>query len=252
VAQGWPIPAHARLAWIASSHHLPTSSLVPFPGFFSFCNSSIILSPDSLLCRAPHQAILSALSSLIWLLWPLHTASKQTGITVTPSSTPSPTPSPTPPCINANPTLISFPLTQNQGNTALQSVMSPLHNNYPVWLTNCGDTGNWSGTPRNDWLYIIPTQGLLKSGALTQVVVGANSSNLIPGTYTGSITFTITTSAGQSSKVVQVTLTVPPLTLTVTPGSIGPTNTNCSYDSVSNSDSCIVTLTNSSADGLLD
>ncbi len=51
----------------------------------------------------------------------------------------------------------------------------------------------------------------------------------------------------------QETFTVPPPTLTVTPDRLDPTNANyCSYDSVSKSDSCTVTLTNFSAEGLLD
>jgi len=129
--------------------------------------------------------------------------------------------------------------------------MSPLHILDLVWLTNCGDiAGSWSGTPDKGWLHIIPTQGQLKSGAWTQVRVSANSSNLIPGMYTGSITFTIATSAGQSGAVVQETLTVSSPTLTVTPGDL-MTGGTCSYDGVSKSDSCTVTLTNSSVDGLL-
>jgi hypothetical protein len=155
-------------------------------------------------------------------------------------------------CFNANPQSTSLKPTLGPGYASLLSVMSPLHILGLVWLTNCGDTaGNWAGTPGNGWLHIIPTQGQLKSGAFTQVSVSADSSNLNPGTYTGTITFTLTTIAGQLSRTVQETLTVLPPTLIVTPINL-MTGGTCSYDSVSNSDSCTVTLTNSSADGLLD
>ncbi len=155
-------------------------------------------------------------------------------------------------CFNANPESTSLTPTPGPGYTSSLSVMSPLHILDIVWLTNCGDiAGNWSGMPGNNWLHINPTQGQLKSGAFAQVSVSADSSNLIPGTHIGSIRFTLTTLAGQLSRTVQETLTVPPPMLTVTPGDL-MTGGTCSYDSVSNSDSCIVTLTNSSADGLLD
>ena len=62
----------ADIAGVASSHHLPTSSLP----FFLFSSSSI-LSPGRRLCRAALQACASALSSFIWLLKPFHTASQR-------------------------------------------------------------------------------------------------------------------------------------------------------------------------------
>jgi hypothetical protein len=155
-------------------------------------------------------------------------------------------------CIKAASQSTSLTPAPGAGYASPLSVMSPLHILDLVWLTNCGDiAGNWSGTPDKGWLHINPTQGQLESAAWTQVSVSADNSNLTPGTHTGRITFTITTSAGQSSAVVQETLTVPPPTLFI-PDSIGPANPNCSYDSASNSDNCTVTLTNSSADGLLD
>jgi hypothetical protein len=154
-------------------------------------------------------------------------------------------------CFKANPQSTSLKPTLGPGYASLLSMKFPLHSLDLVLLNNCGDiAGNWSGMPGNDWLHILPNQGQLKSRDFTQVSVSADSSNLIPGTYTGSITFTLTTLAGQVSRTVQETLTVPPPTLNVMPGSLG--NANCSPDSVSTSYSCTVTLTNSSTDGLLD
>jgi hypothetical protein len=158
-------------------------------------------------------------------------------------------------CFKADPSSISFPLTPGPGYASSLSVMSPLHNSYSVRLINCGDTaGDWLGvtatTDGKGWLNIAQTQGTLKSGETGNVLVGANNSILYPGTYSGSIKFTLKTIAGQLSTVVQVTLTVPSPTLTVTPNRLAPAE--CPYDSKSDSDSCTVTLTNSSADGLLD
>src|SRR5713226_6447455 len=65
-----------QIAWVASSFHLPTSSLVPFPGFSFLFSSSLILPLCTLSYRSPHQAHSSALSPLIGLLKPLHTASQ--------------------------------------------------------------------------------------------------------------------------------------------------------------------------------
>lgn len=159
-------------------------------------------------------------------------------------------------CIKPDPQSISFPLTAGPGYAGSLSAELPLHNSYYVRLTNCGDTtGDWSGsTATTDdvgWLNISPTHGILNSGETGDVLVGANSSILSPGTHSGSITFTIKTSAGLSNNaVVQVTLTVPPPTLTVTPSDL-MTGGTCSSDVTNKSVSCTVTLTNSSADGLL-
>jgi hypothetical protein len=102
-------------------------------------------------------------------------------------------------CIKTDLSSISFPLTPGPGYADSLSVMSPLHNSSFVRLTNCGDTaGDWSGstatTDGKGWLNIASTNGSLNSGETADILIGANSSILYPGTYSGSITFTIKTS----------------------------------------------------------
>src|SRR6266702_2090751 len=53
-----------EITWVASSFHLPTSSLVPFPGCSFLFPSSLILPLGTLPYRSPHQAPSSAFSRL--------------------------------------------------------------------------------------------------------------------------------------------------------------------------------------------
>ena len=89
-----------------------------------------------------------------------------------------------------------------------------------VTLTNCGDTGTWSGSPVTtgtpvtnggvNWLSISPMGGPLNNGATQPVTVTASNleASLAAGTYTETITFTIQTSTGSNSANVNVTLNV--------------------------------------------
>src|SRR6266566_68986 len=58
-----PFPL-TQIAWVASSLHLPTSSLVPFPGCSFLFPSSLLLPLGTLPYRSPHQAPSSAFSRL--------------------------------------------------------------------------------------------------------------------------------------------------------------------------------------------
>ena len=103
---------------------------------------------------------------------------------------------PPPPCINANPSSLSFTATQGQSDPAAQTVT----------LTNCGSATSWSGTTSESWLSIDPVNGTLNAGVTQDVNVAVSIANLNAGAYTGTITFT----AGSSTGTVSVTLTVQP------------------------------------------
>lgn len=109
---------------------------------------------------------------------------------------------PTPPCINVD-----------HPSIALGSITNP---SQTVVFTNCGqDTGTvsiaWDDGGAG-WLSASPTSTSLGPGGTFSVTISGNSNSCSTcstgNTYMGTVTATITTSAGTSSKVVKVTFVV--------------------------------------------
>lgn len=98
------------------------------------------------------------------------------------------------PCVSRK--SLSFAATQGQNDPAAQTVT----------LSNCGQTGSWSGSVSTNWLSINPTNGTLSSNASQDITVNATIANLNAGTYTGILSFTL----GPNTAMVSVTLTVQP------------------------------------------
>jgi hypothetical protein len=86
-----------------------------------------------------------------------------------------------------------------------------------IQLTNTGgSTLFWTATDDADWLSVVPNTGTLwylepGGGLSTQLTVNINSTDLAPGDYSATITFT-DPQAGNSPQTVSVTLTVTPRT----------------------------------------
>jgi hypothetical protein len=127
------------------------------------------------------------------------------------------------PCIKVYPTSLSFSLpfssavarSQNQATSVSPTI--PL-TAQPVTLTNCGDTGTVQATKQTEsggaWLgvFIDLNPPNLSAGAQATAFISIDRTNLPPpGTYYGTVTFTITVASGkQSTAIVWVTLTVSP------------------------------------------
>lgn len=112
------------------------------------------------------------------------------------------TPAPTPPCINVDqPSITLYSLT-NSSQT--------------VVFTNCGqDTGTVSiawDDGKAGWLSASPTSTSLGPGGTSNVTISGNFNSCSTcrsgNTYKGTVTATITTNAGTSAKVVNVTFVV--------------------------------------------
>jgi len=144
-------------------------------------------------------------------------------------------PPPPPPCIQANPGMLTFTATQGQGDPASQTAR----------LTNCGSAGSWSASTANgsSWLTISPAGNTLNAGATQSVTVSVSISGLNPGTYSDTITFTITTSNGTNQATMAIALTVqspPPPCIQVNPGALTFTGTQGQSDPAAQT----ITLTN--------
>jgi zinc-ribbon domain/Viral BACON domain len=139
-------------------------------------------------------------------------------------------------CIKASPGTLSFTGVASASDAPAQTVA----------LTNCGAIGTWTArattTDGANWLYVSPASKTLDGRGAPPENVSITTSNLktqlAPGTYTGSVNFTI----GSGSFTVQVTLIVqPPPTLSVNPtaltGSVDCSASGGTY-------ACFVTLTN--------
>jgi hypothetical protein len=105
-------------------------------------------------------------------------------------------------CASGNPDTLSYSGVANVSDAAAQTVA----------ITNCGPAGAWSAVTQTNnggnWLFASPTNGTLNAGASSNVVITATNlkAQLVAGTYTGSVTFTI----GSGKFTVHVTLTVMP------------------------------------------
>src|SRR6266487_1409978 len=106
------------------------------------------------------------------------------------------------PCLTVNPHELSFTSSQGLGNPSPQGIT----------LMNCGPAGSWSATVSNgaNWLNINPSQSSLDASATRDVSVNVSTTNLDEGSYTGEITFTMTSSGEASTVTVKVILTVQP------------------------------------------
>ncbi len=101
-------------------------------------------------------------------------------------------------CISVAPQAVSFASLANQASTLSKSVQ----------VNNCGTNEPWSASVStndgNAWLGINTSQGKMPSTWFQEVIVTVSSATLLPGTYTGQVTFY----TGTSSADVQVTFTV--------------------------------------------
>jgi hypothetical protein len=96
------------------------------------------------------------------------------------------------------PTSLSFQAVQGGTNPPSQIVNILKNNNHTL---------NWSSSDNATWVSVSPTTGNITNSA--QISVSVNPAGLAAGTYTGTVTFTVT--KGGSTTV--------PVTLTVTSGS---------------------------------
>jgi len=110
--------------------------------------------------------------------------------------------SPPPPCIQVNPGALTFTGTQGQSDPAPQTII----------LTNCGPTGSWTAATASGsgWLNFNPASNNLNAGATQNVTVNASMAGLKAGTYSDTITFTMTNGAGTNQQTVAVTFIVQP------------------------------------------
>lgn len=142
-------------------------------------------------------------------------------------------------------TQLSFTGTHNQAAPAAQT----LHINV---AQGCRTSQTWhasvSTAQGGSWLHLNQAQATTPSSPLVSV----NSSGLAPGTYTGSLTFTVNT----GPQIVLVTLTVNPLPCTVSgPGTLalqgtaGQTGTVGQAITISTGGDCLHSLTWTSATG---
>jgi hypothetical protein len=139
------------------------------------------------------------------------------------------------PCLSLNTQSLPFTAIQGQGDPAPQTVT----------LTNCGSAGSWSASTANgsSWLTISPAGNTLNAGATQSVTVSVSISGLNPGTYSDTITFTITTSNGTNQTTMAIALTVqspPPPCIQVNPGALTFTGTQGQSDPAAQT----ITLTN--------
>ena len=139
------------------------------------------------------------------------------------------------PCLSLNTQSLPFTAIQGQGDPAAQTVT----------LTNCGPAGSWSASTANgsSWLTISPAGNTLNAGATQSVTVSVSISGLNPGTYSDTITFTITTSNGTNQATMAIALTVqspPPPCIQVNPGALKFTGTQGQSDPAAQT----ITLTN--------
>ncbi|HZS78368.1 MAG TPA: zinc ribbon domain-containing protein [Ktedonobacteraceae bacterium] len=139
-------------------------------------------------------------------------------------------------CMQGTPNTLNFTGVASTSDPATQTVS----------LTNCGAVGIWSASAKTsdgtNWLSVSPTSNTLNGGATATVIVGASNmqAQLGPGTYSGTVTFTI----GSGSFTANVTLTVQPApTISVSPTSLVG-NQNC--QTTRTSYICTVTVTNTS------
>jgi len=181
------------LHWLASSSDLPgLITFQPQNGVLSLGKTAsvTIFIPDS-VCN--YSSI-----SPIFFEGPGNTVKVQWNCTTT---------TPTP-CISLSPTSLSFVV--DLASFAVNGGPNPLMQQQQVTLLNCGGIANWSvsnadGIP---WLSITPSSGTLGAGTSQSISVVVDSANLVAGTYTGTIKFTINNNVGTENTSVNVVLIV--------------------------------------------
>jgi BACON domain-containing protein len=119
-----------------------------------------------------------------------------------------------PPCVLSppSPASLAFSVPQGQSAAAAQNVTLSEKGTCarPVTWTATGDTGS------STWLVLSAASGT-DSGSGSTLGVNVNSTNVLPGTYTGAITIKATDSAGSGSgQTINVTLTVTGFTISGT------------------------------------
>lgn len=132
-------------------------------------------------------------------------------LATTPTPTPKPTsaakivdvPTPTPPPAPVRPACLKASV----GSLAFRSTTSGT-TSQGVSIKNCGDAGIVSATTTGEsWLSVNGGGGVGVEGQM-DFTVNATNRELTPDTYTGSVTFTITTSTGAKSVTLPVMFTV--------------------------------------------
>ncbi len=96
---------------------------------------------------------------------------------------------------------MTFTAVSGQSNPSNQSLIVGA-------TTSCTGTISWRATSSASWLTVTPASGQVKTPATATSVVAVNTSGLVPGTYTGNISFL--TGESTQTVVVQLTVQAPP------------------------------------------
>ncbi|HEY4383770.1 MAG TPA: hypothetical protein VGN34_04730, partial [Ktedonobacteraceae bacterium] len=101
-------------------------------------------------------------------------------------------------CLSVDQNTLSFSALERQKNMLYHALL----------LSNCGDTGTWSGTVKTDngqsWLQIGAAPSVLAPGGNKDIAIDVSSANLTQGSYKGHVQFWM----GKESRQIDVTFTV--------------------------------------------